>query len=126
MNLFNIILIWICAWTPAAIVAILQLFGYGEHVNHGLSIAALFSIKISSIINMFIYGLRYGIYFFDLNVSMIFIICRLPKFRAHILQFLGIKKRNMESKNMVCLFFPLKFDEIIHESNFFSVTTQLD
>ncbi len=58
LKLFLIIVIWIGAWTPAAMVAILQLFGHGDHVSHGLSIAALLSIKTSSVINMFVYGLR--------------------------------------------------------------------
>jgi len=65
MKLFFIIIIWTGAWTPSAIVAILQLFGYGEHINHGLSIAALLSIKVSSIINMFFYGLRLDFFNFQ-------------------------------------------------------------
>ena len=42
----------------AAVVAFLQLVGYGHHVSHPLSLVALLSIKTSSVINSFVYGLR--------------------------------------------------------------------
>jgi hypothetical protein len=59
LKLLAIIGIWIVAWTPAAIVAFLQLIGYGGHVSHPLSLAALLMIKTSSVINSFVYGLRF-------------------------------------------------------------------
>jgi len=100
LKLFLIILIWICAWTPAAFVATFQLFGYGEHVSHGLSIVALLTIKTSSIINMFVYGLRLVHSNWDNLVKPMrfYEICRLPKFKSHIFSLLGLNKRKVEKR----------------------------
>jgi hypothetical protein len=67
LKLLIIIVIWVAAWTPLTGVAVLQMTGYGHHVSHWHSLFALIMTKLSSVINSFIYGMR-----FDLNFYLTF------------------------------------------------------
>ena len=53
-----IIGIWVLTWTPYAMIAIMQMLGFGDIISPGISLMALILAKCSSIVNTFVYGLR--------------------------------------------------------------------
>ena len=57
--LFFSSVIWILGWTPYTIVAFLQLIGKGQEVSQYFSVFGLLSCKSSSVLNAYIYGMRY-------------------------------------------------------------------
>ena len=57
-RLLGIILIWFIGWTPFAFVAITQLLGYGTKISKLVSVFAMISCKLSSVMNAYIYGMR--------------------------------------------------------------------
>ena len=58
-RLLGIILIWLLGWTPFAFVATVQLAGYGTRISKIVSIFAMIFCKLSSVMNTYIYGMRY-------------------------------------------------------------------
>ncbi len=77
-------IIWILGWTPFATIALLQNLGLGSYVNKYASLMAMMLCKSSSVINVYVYGMRCDFkYFFYCN-SYNLCIFRLPKFRKRI------------------------------------------
>ena len=58
MRLLTIVIIWLLGWTPFAIVALIQLLGYGHHVSKYVSLMCMIVCKSSSVINAYTYGMR--------------------------------------------------------------------
>ena len=73
MRLLTIVVIWLLGWTPFAVVALLQLLGYGEHVSKYISLMCMVVCKSSSVINAYIYGMRYVIFEQNLLLKIIHI-----------------------------------------------------
>ncbi len=54
----TVVLIWVVTWTPYALTALMQLLGWGHLIGPDMALAAVFSAKVSAIVNTFVYGLR--------------------------------------------------------------------
>ena len=69
-RLLSMIFLWLLGWTPFALIALVQLNGYGLKISKYISLAAMMFCKTSSVVNAFIYGMRY--YLHVCKVSGIF------------------------------------------------------
>ena len=58
MRLLTIVIIWLLGWTPFAVVALIQLLGYGQYVSKYVSLMCMIVCKSSSVINAYTYGMR--------------------------------------------------------------------
>jgi hypothetical protein len=59
VRLLMLIIIWFVGWTPFAVVSSIQLLGYGKYINKNINVSAMMFCKVSSILNIGMYGMRF-------------------------------------------------------------------
>jgi hypothetical protein len=57
-RLLVLTIIWVVGWTPFTVVSSVQLMGYGKYINKNINVLSMMFCKVSSILNVGMYGMR--------------------------------------------------------------------